>query len=206
MHIFLLLGAGTWEAQDKYSTPAPVPQVSLLQTCPGEVAAPASTFMMPNQNNAQSTQCRCEQLGRAPTQSEIQSFTSAGFTDVLSDNVKQYHPCPAGSVLIAHGAWWHRQVRNYSKSSAGEDTGIQSHHPNRRTALLANFTRSHVLPMKGETAMKDQYDKIERAAKAEKPEKAGKHLTLRERQLVKELWLGPSGNRSQLTRTQRRQA
>ena len=39
---------------------------------------------------------------------------------------------PAGSVLIAHGAWWHRQTPNAS--------------PRPRSALLANFCRGFVVP------------------------------------------------------------
>jgi ectoine hydroxylase-related dioxygenase (phytanoyl-CoA dioxygenase family) len=39
---------------------------------------------------------------------------------------------PAGSVLIAHGAWWHRQTANAS--------------PQPRSALLANFCRAYVVP------------------------------------------------------------
>ena len=39
---------------------------------------------------------------------------------------------PAGSVLIAHGAWWHRQTPNLSPLS--------------RSALLASFCRAFVVP------------------------------------------------------------
>jgi ectoine hydroxylase-related dioxygenase (phytanoyl-CoA dioxygenase family) len=39
---------------------------------------------------------------------------------------------PAGSVLIAHGAWWHRQTPNLS--------------PLPRSALLASFCRAFVVP------------------------------------------------------------
>ncbi|KAL0050790.1 hypothetical protein WJX82_007295 [Trebouxia sp. C0006] len=39
---------------------------------------------------------------------------------------------PAGSVLVAHSAWWHRQTKNVSKLP--------------RTALLGNYTPGHVVP------------------------------------------------------------
>jgi ectoine hydroxylase-related dioxygenase (phytanoyl-CoA dioxygenase family) len=58
---------------------------------------------------------------------------------------------PAGSVLIAHGAWWHRQTRNSS--------------PLPRSALLANFCRAFVVPkadMEGQFMMMQDSGLIER--------------------------------------------
>ena len=74
----------------------------------------------------------CEQLGRLKTPDGAPD----GY--VPDCNITKYHPCPPGSVLIAHSAWWHRQVRNVD-SCGGE-------HPRRRTALLGNYTPGHVVP------------------------------------------------------------
>ena len=73
----------------------------------------------------------CEQLGRAPTQELKEGFTP-------DPNITAYHPAAAGSVLLAHSAWWHWQVRNVAKTSG--------HHPNWRTAFLGNFSPGFVCP------------------------------------------------------------
>jgi hypothetical protein len=143
---------GPWNKEEKYSTPPP--------------------SKLPNGVTAQ-----CEQLGRRPTTREIEECACLGFVD--DPNVKRYHPCPAGSAIISHSAWWHRQVRNYSDSGPGG--GLASHHPNRRTALLGNYTRSNILPMKGEASMAAQHLAIEA--------RHG-HLDSRRRETVKQLWLG----------------
>lgn len=52
--------------------------------------------------------------------------------DFSTPQQSQLLVAPAGSVLIAHGAWWHRQTPNLS--------------PAPRSALLASFCRAFVIP------------------------------------------------------------
>jgi ectoine hydroxylase-related dioxygenase (phytanoyl-CoA dioxygenase family) len=52
--------------------------------------------------------------------------------DFSTPHQSQLLLAPAGSVLIAHGAWWHRQTPNLS--------------PLPRSALLASFCRAFVIP------------------------------------------------------------
>ena len=109
---------------------------------------------------------RCEQLGRLPSESEW----PPGFTP--DPNIMQYHCCPAGTVLIAHSAWWHRQVRNMA-SSGGD-------RPRRRTALLGNYTPNHVVP---KDLMAEQYQQM-----LNSPWRA--RLDQRTKKAAKNLWLG----------------
>ncbi|DBA79812.1 TPA: hypothetical protein ACH3X1_008473 [Trebouxia sp. C0004] len=73
----------------------------------------------------------------------------------------------AGSVLIAHSAWWHRQTKNVSKLP--------------RTALLGNYTPGHVVP-------KDNMEKQWHVFKA-----SGSYLLLskQEQETLEKLLLGP---------------
>jgi len=107
---------------------------------------------------------RCMQLGRAPTNEEV----AQGFHP--DPNITEYHAAPAGSVLIAHSAWWHRQVRNLAKT--------EGDYPNRRTALLGNYTPAHVKP-------KDNLPK--QFAKMCSDHTAAE-LSHRDKVVIKELW------------------
>jgi hypothetical protein len=168
---------GAWGSEEKYATPAPTTQAALLQRIPN-----APVELESAKAAGGSPHHRCEQLGRAPTAAEIAECSEAGFTDILSQNIAKHHPCPAGSALVAHSAWWHRQMRNYAPSGPGEDTGLQSVHPNRRTALLGNYCRGHVQPMKGAAAMSDQLREIRGTWNG------SGNLTPRDKSVVTQLW------------------
>ena len=74
---------------------------------------------------------------------------------------------PAGSVLIAHSAWWHRQTVNRSDAP--------------RTALLGNYTSGHVVPKDGmERQWREHHEAIERDLR----------LDSWERETFADLWLG----------------
>ena len=87
-----------------------------------------------------------------------------------------YHDAPAGHVLVAHSAWWHRQVRNLAPCARGD--------ARRRTALLGNYTPNFVVP---KDDMRGQFEAMlgwSAAAKAP--------LTGRDKYVAKDLWLGPT--------------
>ena len=124
--------------------------------------APDYTYDTPAPNGAH----QCEQLGRLPAQSEW----PMGFSP--DPNIKKYHDCPAGTVLIAHSAWWHRQTRN-TASSGGD-------RPRRRTAMLGNYTPNLVVP---KNDMVEQYRKM-----LTSPWRT--ELDQRTKKAAKDLWLG----------------
>lgn len=110
----------------------------------------------------------CEQLGRLPPESEW----PRGFTP--DPNICTYHNAPAGHVLIAHSAWWHRQVRNVAP--------CEGPYPRRRTALLGNFTPNFVVP---KDDMRGQFEAI-----LDAPWR--RQLPQRVKKVATDLLLGPS--------------
>ena len=110
---------------------------------------------------------QCEQLGEMP------SVLPPGF--VADPNIAKYHRAPAGSVLLAHSAWHHRQVRNVASSGGS--------HPRRRTALLGNYTPNFVVP---KSDMRKYWDSICSTAK----DWETCELTDRDRTVIKHMWLG----------------
>jgi len=107
---------------------------------------------------------QCVQLGREPTAVEV----AQGFNP--DPNITAYHAAPAGSVLIAHSAWWHRQVRNVAP--------CEGDYPNRRTALLGNYTPADVKPKDN---LPKQFTKM-------CSDHTAAHLSYRDKVVVKELW------------------
>jgi ectoine hydroxylase-related dioxygenase (phytanoyl-CoA dioxygenase family) len=77
---------------------------------------------------------------------------------------------PAGSVLIAHSAWWHRQTANTS--------------PHPRHALLACFTRGYVVP---KADMEGQYLAVSGSSSF------WDSLDVRQQEELRRVMLGPHG-------------
>ena len=89
--------------------------------------------------------------------------TSGGFEDVAGQRVLEE---PAGTVLIAHSAWHHRQTINRSAAS--------------RTALLGNYTPMFVTPK----------DSMERAWRHRPASSIDDFLSGEEGEMFANLWLG----------------
>mmetsp|Transcript_3728 Transcript_3728/g.8072 ORF Transcript_3728/g.8072 Transcript_3728/m.8072 type:complete len:161 (-) Transcript_3728:58-540(-) len=74
---------------------------------------------------------------------------------------------PVGSVLVAHGAWWHRQTINKSEQP--------------RHALLASLTRGFVVP---KADMEGQYMRMASGGILQQ-------LNIRQQRLMQRLLMGP---------------
>jgi ectoine hydroxylase-related dioxygenase (phytanoyl-CoA dioxygenase family) len=89
--------------------------------------------------------------------------TSGGFEDIAGQCILNE---PAGTVLIAHSAWHHRQTTNVSADS--------------RTALLGNYTPMFVTPK----------DSMEHAWRHRSASNVDKFLSEKESEMYANLWLG----------------
>lgn len=92
----------------------------------------------------------------------FEEFSEPEGSDVIS--------APAGSVLVAHSAWWHRQTANTS--------------PRARHALLACYTRGYVVP---KADMQGQYLAISSS------DSFWNSLDLRQQDDLRRVMLGPHG-------------